>query len=311
MTASREVHLDLAITMPKKMSPQQIAANRRNALKSTGPRTARGRAVSKLNALKHGILSTQVLVQGQHGRESRAELKKLHARFRADLRPVGPVEEMLVELIFTAHWRLRRALLAESGAIALNVDEGHWNRTRGLPPEEQWLRWSAYGDPIPQMQASSLGNQILESWLRQVRAAVEQAGELTDAATQIPFHGQPNHLSRQLVALRERLAATAEDLTGEALRERNRREVLAWLDGELRRALWRKGDCARHEAERERSQQAADVLPSAAELDKILRYETKLERQLYRALAQLERVQRMRRGEALPAPLSVDLSGPG
>jgi hypothetical protein len=46
-------------------------------------------------------------------------------------------------------------------------------------------------------------------------------------------------------------------------------------------------------------------------LDKILRYETKLERQMYRAMAQLERVQRMRRGEAIPAPLSVEVSGRG
>ncbi|QTN32265.1 hypothetical protein HZ994_07950 [Akkermansiaceae bacterium] len=44
---------------------------------------------------------------------------------------------------------------------------------------------------------------------------------------------------------------------------------------------------------------------SAEVLDKILRYETKLERQLYRAMAQLERVQRIRNGEAVPAPLAI------
>jgi hypothetical protein len=51
--------------------------------------------------------------------------------------------------------------------------------------------------------------------------------------------------------------------------------------------------------------QAAAVLPSEKALDKILRYETKLERQIYRAMMQLERLQRLRRGEAVPAPLSV------
>jgi hypothetical protein len=40
-------------------------------------------------------------------------------------------------------------------------------------------------------------------------------------------------------------------------------------------------------------------------LEKIMRYETKLERQMYRAMAQLERLQRMRNGEVLPAPMSV------
>ena len=57
--------------------------------------------------------------------------------------------------------------------------------------------------------------------------------------------------------------------------------------------------------------QAAAVLPSREVLDKILRYETNLERQIYRAMAQLERVQRMRRGEAIPAPLSVEVSDRG
>ena len=37
-----------------------------------------------------------------------------------------------------------------------------------------------------------------------------------------------------------------------------------------------------------------------------MRYETKLERQIYRAMAQLERLQRMRKGETLPAPMAVN-----
>jgi hypothetical protein len=52
----------------------------------------------------------------------------------------------------------------------------------------------------------------------------------------------------------------------------------------------------------------AAVLPSVAVLEKIQRYETKLERQMFRAMAQLERLQRMRLGESLPAPLTVEVS---
>lgn len=40
---------------------KQIAANRRNALKSTGPRTPEGKARSRWNALKHGILAKAVV----------------------------------------------------------------------------------------------------------------------------------------------------------------------------------------------------------------------------------------------------------
>jgi hypothetical protein len=45
-------------------SEARIAANRLNAMKSTGPRTRAGKAVVGLNNMKHGILSREVLVQG-------------------------------------------------------------------------------------------------------------------------------------------------------------------------------------------------------------------------------------------------------
>ena len=50
------------------------------------------------------------------------------------------------------------------------------------------------------------------------------------------------------------------------------------------------------------------MLPSTEVLEKILRYETKLKRQMFRAMSQLERLQRMRKGEAVPAPISVEVS---
>jgi hypothetical protein len=51
------------------------------------------------------------------------------------------------------------------------------------------------------------------------------------------------------------------------------------------------------------------MLPSAETLEKIQRYETKLVRQLFRAMNQLERLQQMRHGEAIPAPLTMEVSG--
>ncbi len=53
--------------------------------------------------------------------------------------------------------------------------------------------------------------------------------------------------------------------------------------------------------------QAADVLPSAEVLEKIMRYEGALDRQLYRAMNQLERLQRRSAGEKLAAPLMMDV----
>jgi hypothetical protein len=40
-----------------------------------------------------------------------------------------------------------------------------------------------------------------------------------------------------------------------------------------------------------------------------LRYEAMINRQLNHAIAELERLQRRRNGESVPAPISVDISG--
>lgn len=62
----------------------------------------------------------------------------------------------------------------------------------------------------------------------------------------------------------------------------------------------------------ERKQSAAEraaskALPLSPELDLILRYETAIQRQLAFALAQLERLQKSRRGEHVPPPMSIQL----
>jgi len=56
------------------------------------------------------------------------------------------------------------------------------------------------------------------------------------------------------------------------------------------------------------SVKAAAVLPAPAVLEKILRYETALERQIFRAMHELERLQRRRRGEKIPAPMAMEIS---
>lgn len=295
--------------MPKRVTEKQLAANRRNAQRSTGPRTPKGRDVSKMNALKHGILSRQVLVAGQHYQEDRKEFEALHRRFWEDLQPEGPMEEMLVDQIVTAHWRLKRALIAESGAIALNVDKGHRKRAKGIHPVLQWMQWRAHGDPIYAMQNSSTGSAVLMNWVRAMRATVEQEGRLTKEAVQkliTHFGGEPNVLTKSMEEMRLKLEAEPDTPESAA---RKHDEALAFLDRKMNDLRLSRDRCVEDEEQEEDSMQAAAILPSGDVLDKILRYETKLERQMYRAMAQLERIQRMRRGELIPAPISVDVTG--
>ena len=90
---------------------RQIVTNRRNALRSTGPRTLAGKSASSLNSMKHGLLSEKVLLPDEDGLEFEGFLGDLRVRFT----PEGPLESALVERIGFNLWRLRRAAHAEAG----------------------------------------------------------------------------------------------------------------------------------------------------------------------------------------------------
>src|ERR671929_823092 len=95
-------------------SERRLAANRRNAARSTGPRTPEGKAVVALNATKHGLLSREVLVKG----ESEADLLAFAKRMRAQLAPSGELELLLVDRVVANAWRLRRLVRVEAALFA-------------------------------------------------------------------------------------------------------------------------------------------------------------------------------------------------
>jgi len=89
--------------MPKKTTRNhateaQIRANRENAKKSTGPRTAEGKAASSRNGLSHGLCAEKLMLAGEDPEEFLMLLRALFATFR----PVGPAEEKLVMRIAAA-----------------------------------------------------------------------------------------------------------------------------------------------------------------------------------------------------------------
>jgi hypothetical protein len=88
----------------------QIAANRRNALRGTGPRTAAGKAVSSRNALRHGLTARATVVLD----EDAQDFQRLRAELWTELAPRDDREELLVETVVQAAWRMRRAWRAEA-----------------------------------------------------------------------------------------------------------------------------------------------------------------------------------------------------
>jgi hypothetical protein len=88
-------------TQPKRTRAE---INRENAKKSTGPKTAEGKAASSKNALKHGIYSKFACIPG----EDPEKLDALREDLRVEHQPASLTEEILVDELAHHYWRIKR-----------------------------------------------------------------------------------------------------------------------------------------------------------------------------------------------------------
>ena len=98
-------------------SERQKAANRANALHSTGPRTSEGKAAVRFNAFRHGILAQDAVLPG----EDVDAFEDLRNRVRAEFSPVGPIEEFLVDRLVSDMWRRQRLERTETALMHSRV----------------------------------------------------------------------------------------------------------------------------------------------------------------------------------------------
>ena len=89
---------------------RQIEANRENAKKSTGPRTAEGKEVVSGNAIKHGLTAAKRVVILD---ESTEQFERMHEALQAETVTGTELERGLIDEIAAAMWRLRRAARIE------------------------------------------------------------------------------------------------------------------------------------------------------------------------------------------------------
>ena len=89
---------------------RQFEANRRNALKSTGPRTEVGKDTSRRNAVRHGLTAETVICTLEDAEDYQA----FEAAIIADCDAQSAVERELVLRLASVLWRLRRATTMET-----------------------------------------------------------------------------------------------------------------------------------------------------------------------------------------------------
>jgi hypothetical protein len=98
----------------------QIAANRLNAQKSTGPRTAEGKAASRFNALKYGVDAASIVIPG----EDTAAYDALAADYHRQFHPQSAVEQFHVDTLVRSDWQKRRLQRVEAKLYRALLSEG-------------------------------------------------------------------------------------------------------------------------------------------------------------------------------------------
>ncbi|HUT58227.1 MAG TPA: hypothetical protein VNA25_10305 [Phycisphaerae bacterium] len=147
----------------------QVEANRRNARKSTGPRTRAGKRRSRTNATKHGILWRQVLLTD----DVAEDLLEYRWAMMKRLKPTGQLENLLAEMIVTHSWRLRRALWMERGMLELDIGKVHYLQDKHSPGgDDGHLHPMVVGDVVRQ-SLTGVGNAF--ETLRRYETSIQRA----------------------------------------------------------------------------------------------------------------------------------------
>ena len=221
-------------------SDKKAEANRRNALKSTGPKTPEGKNLVRLNAVRHGLRSEEILLPGEDGEA----LRELGERLRAELQPIGELENLLLDRIVAAVWKLRRLGRVEAGIFTSEL----------------------YGELAKRARREAGTYVRVENYLDDL---MEKASGTTSTVTDERKHKEALSKVQEMEAVRDSETAT------------------------LGRTFARDAD-------------------GANAFSKLSRYETAIERSLYKALHELQRLQAARRADGNiqpPAAIDVDVSG--
>ncbi len=290
------------------MTEKRLNANRQNAKKSTGPKTPEGKARASMNALKHGLRASSLAVPILENAEDWEVHRDLVVR---DLAPAGYLETILSERVAVLLWRLGRVVRYESAVVSQAVkDVGKHDMEAHEDPDKARER----ADMVVRVRAlkpkAHVDGEDAGAILSLVLEALD-LDEKEDIEATCPEDHEGETWGDWDGWTRETLEVAVQSLHAQADDENkssdpweaavNTAEVNALVahDGHESRAAYL--DERRHAA----------LLPEGEVMEKVSRYETTLERSLFKTVHELQRLQAARIGGAPllpPAAVDVDLS---
>jgi hypothetical protein len=133
------------------ISSKQIDANRRNSLKSTGPKTEAGKHASRCNAVRHGLTAETVI----GALEDAEDYKAFEAAVTADYDAQSAVERELVLRLASLLWRLRRATTIETGLFEIQADHlSDFRKAQQISPASREIVYALFNANSDRQAAS-------------------------------------------------------------------------------------------------------------------------------------------------------------
>lgn len=260
---------------------KQVKANKANSKKSTGAKTEQGKQVVALNAVKHGLFCSSLVMPN----ESANEYHELLDSLIGSVEPNGAIEQLLVEKIAVAMWRQLRLAKAEAASIEINKSI-HQHKVRS---QVSSLTSDAYdvlnsADVQPASAARLIELESCKKMITEFNALsqndFDNAEELVDAP----------ELMKQLEAEAsedqcETVDEYLEELSGGLFNWVT--ETIEWCEGELI-----KEDKRGEVMEALKIVQAKESAPISNQL--LIRYQIALDNELYKAISVLRKQQEWR-----------------
>ncbi len=169
--------------MPQNRTESQKSAARINGAKSHGPTSRMGKRIASRNNLKHGLLADVLLLPD----ESREAFLALSTNFFDVFRPTNDLEDLYVQRMVEAEWRLVRIRDYETAALMVQISaEGSHPE---IPIDDRvWTHHAARGAAAFQrVHAGGIGGSILQTskmrYLREFKEAQTQLFRLREHAT--------------------------------------------------------------------------------------------------------------------------------
>ena len=281
---------------------------------ATGPRTVQGKQRSRYNAIKSGVFARFVLLK----HESRVDYESVLNGLREDFQPQGTLEMLLVEDLAVLTLRKRRLLQAEAAEIGKGVefatlesiqaqDRGWWDRLRAGESLGGMLRDCS--NPIVVHEAIGI--------LTLCRSRLEKFGFYRDEDLWLlrKLYGLDHDGATPLGIFRthqcySKLATKAPNGNDNALSpDELRNEMLRLYDAEIRRLEILKEAGEVVDKQRREYQMIAALVPSQIVMERLLRYENHLSREVDRTLNHSSASKESVRGQSVPPSLRVELSG--